>query len=409
MVKGITPAQPAPIVTPQATPTAASHAAATGTSSNWLDKVLGWFRAKPAAMPAPTASTDIKVAPARDARRDGRRGQPGGRPDGDRRHDRRDRRDDRREQGRDAQQRKEGARAPSSGTSGRSDEQRKERAEGKSEGKHDGRRQREPREAREPREPKEQREPREGRESREPREARPPREQREPRKTRETTQKAERPQREQRNDSQGAALETPEIPKVDAPSGDLTQGNGEERRDGRRRRGRRGRGGDRPEHASHETAATTSAAPLEQAELPAAVETTGQTPIDIAAIPLQVSAAPLPTTSFDSSPQTTMRTLAVEAPSFDAQPATVAIVARAADTSSTAVESPMHAERPTIDLSLPSDSGLEMVETRSHGSEATVEPEAPRPRRARPPRVVMEEAALQMVETRPAEGDKPVS
>jgi hypothetical protein len=58
-------------------------------------------------------------------------------------------------------------------------------------------------------------------------------------------------------------------------------------------------------------------------------------------------------------------------------------------------------ELPPVTLTLPTDSGLEMVETKHH---APVEPEpeadAQRPRRVRPPRVNVAEEPLQMVETR---------
>jgi hypothetical protein len=63
---------------------------------------------------------------------------------------------------------------------------------------------------------------------------------------------------------------------------------------------------------------------------------------------------------------------------------------------------------PPVSMSLPPDSGLELVETRS---KATIvpepEPEAPAgPRRARPPRVVIQDEPLQIIETR-KEGPPP--
>jgi hypothetical protein len=57
---------------------------------------------------------------------------------------------------------------------------------------------------------------------------------------------------------------------------------------------------------------------------------------------------------------------------------------------------------PPVAMTLPPDSGLEMVETRSKGA-PTPEPEvAPPagPRRVRPPRVVVAEEPLQIIETR---------
>ena len=63
---------------------------------------------------------------------------------------------------------------------------------------------------------------------------------------------------------------------------------------------------------------------------------------------------------------------------------------------------------PPVSMSLPADSGLELVETRSKGT-FVPEPEAPAPagpRRVRPPRVVIEDEPLQIVETR-KEGPPP--
>jgi hypothetical protein len=61
-------------------------------------------------------------------------------------------------------------------------------------------------------------------------------------------------------------------------------------------------------------------------------------------------------------------------------------------------------------MALPSDSGLELVETRSKGAVAPQpepEPAAPAgPRRARPPRVVIQDEPLQIIETR-KEGPPP--
>jgi len=54
---------------------------------------------------------------------------------------------------------------------------------------------------------------------------------------------------------------------------------------------------------------------------------------------------------------------------------------------------------PPISLTLPEDSGLELVETRHHAP-AAEEPEAPRPKRVRPPRVEVASEALEIVETR---------
>jgi len=57
---------------------------------------------------------------------------------------------------------------------------------------------------------------------------------------------------------------------------------------------------------------------------------------------------------------------------------------------------------PSVPYTLPSDSGLEMVEThRTHAAPPVAdEVEVPRPRRVRPPRVALPEEPLEFVETR---------
>jgi hypothetical protein len=59
------------------------------------------------------------------------------------------------------------------------------------------------------------------------------------------------------------------------------------------------------------------------------------------------------------------------------------------------------AELPPVALTLPPDSGLELVETR-HRAEPPVEtaPQPTGPRRVRPPRVVIADEPLEIVETR---------
>ena len=77
VVKGITPAQPAPTVAerPAQVQTPASAPAGNG----WLDRVLAWFQPKPA-IPAPAVRVE-KSAERRDARRDqSRRARPAARP-----------------------------------------------------------------------------------------------------------------------------------------------------------------------------------------------------------------------------------------------------------------------------------------------------------------------------------------
>jgi hypothetical protein len=62
---------------------------------------------------------------------------------------------------------------------------------------------------------------------------------------------------------------------------------------------------------------------------------------------------------------------------------------------------------PPIQLTLPADSGLELIETRHRAEPEPQQPEAPRPRRVRPPRVVVADEPLQMVETKHDAGGTP--
>src|SRR5690242_1464825 len=69
VVKGITPAQPAPL--PQEKPAPQPIAApAPIAAGGWLNKVLGWFKAQPA-IPTPTAQSAAPT-PAREQRGEGR-------------------------------------------------------------------------------------------------------------------------------------------------------------------------------------------------------------------------------------------------------------------------------------------------------------------------------------------------
>ena len=367
MVKGITPEQPAPVASaPRATPAHAQSAA--GATGNWLDKVLGWFRAKPALAPAPAPQPSAKREPAREGRRDGRHGPQAGPARGERRGDRRD---DRRDQGRDAHQRKDVQRAqPPGQAGGRRDENRKERSDARHE----------PREAKESREPKVAREPKEQREPREPREAR---------QRRDGQPRQERAPREPRVDAQ--ATGAPAITSTDALThAAAPSGNGEERREGgRRRRGRRGRAGEAAEHGAPQgsgkapavAASTEPSGPAPESVTPPSTHT----PIDVAAIPLQVSAAP----------QVPIREHAVI---DDAPPAERPLVP---------VRPRNQPELPPLALAPAADSGLEMIETRARADEPVAQVETPRPVRKRPPRAVVADEPLQMVETRHDEGGTP--
>jgi len=68
-------------------------------------------------------------------------------------------------------------------------------------------------------------------------------------------------------------------------------------------------------------------------------------------------------------------------------------------------ERPRQDPRPPIDVTLPPESDLVLVETRFAGpSPDDADSELPRPRRARPPRMTAPEEPLQIVETRKHDG-----
>jgi ribonuclease E len=60
---------------------------------------------------------------------------------------------------------------------------------------------------------------------------------------------------------------------------------------------------------------------------------------------------------------------------------------------------PVIPDIPPIALTLPPDSGLVLVET-SHAAPPAEEPEAPRPKRTRPPKVEIASEPLEIIETR---------
>ena len=65
-----------------------------------------------------------------------------------------------------------------------------------------------------------------------------------------------------------------------------------------------------------------------------------------------------------------------------------------------AVKVPPPPPLPAIALTLPPDSGLELVETRFHAPASADEtPEPPRPKRVRPPRVEIASEPLEIIET----------
>jgi hypothetical protein len=121
-------------------------------------------------------------------------------------------------------------------------------------------------------------------------------------------------------------------------------------------------------------------------------------PVDVAAIPVQVVATSLHAAHAalpDVAPQAVR-----EAPALPDVPARPEVASEPVR--------PAAPPLPAIDLALPADSTLEMVETRHRSIEpALPDAEVARPRRVRPPRVVVADEPLQMVETRHEDGDKP--
>jgi len=286
MVKGITPASPAPsapvkVVAPVAAPVAVSAASSgAGGFIGWLKNLFG---VKPEVAPAPAPV--VAPAPVRPAR--------GERPErtgtgGDRGRNRRG-----------GAASRDGAATAAAGTAagatgtagGRQGARREEREPKETSEVREPREGREPREPREPRGGREAREPREAREGREPREARAvrePRETREPREPRETRERAperaeasergerrergERPERGERRKpqpdvavealTQGETVDSDTTEDLQAGAESLQNGavnmtqadqasaarEGEERR--RRRRGRRGGRRDREEEGA---------------------------------------------------------------------------------------------------------------------------------------------------------------
>jgi len=398
MVKGITPAQPAPIpVERPATPMAATPTAPS--EGSWLTRVMSWFTAKPeapAAAPAPARRDSRGEARADDRPRDGRRdgrsgdsrnGDSRDRKRGDNRNDARRGGDQRRDEPRDGNQANRRDRDP------RGDKRPGERGEQRPEG------------ARPPRDGKPQGDARRdgNRPPREPREGgKPPREPRgEPALVADTVSPA------------GIA---PNVPPQNEAGGEAREGN-------RRRRGRRGRGGDRPEGAAGPgdngavqdehapkvgdalSMADTSEAGASDS-LPQAQEARAPREPRPSREPRQPREQREPRAPREQpeppaaqvSPVPQDPPHAATASLFDEASAPSAPVARArpADMVKAAPPQPL----PPIALTLPPESGLELVETRFTAPATFNEaPEPPRPKRVRPPRVEIPSEPLEIVET----------
>ena len=400
MVKGITPAQPAPVPVdrPESAARATAAPATTGEGS-WLSRMMRWFSATPAApaaAPAParrdSVGEDRGNARSRDGRRDARGGDNRDRKRGEGRNEGRN------EGRRGGEQRRDESRDGSqTDARNRRGERNEQRGDRRGEQKTEGARQ-----APQQRDGKAQGEGR--RDSN-----RPPRE-------------SGKPPREPRGeaalvvDTLGPAGATPAVPPQNEPGGEAREGN-------RRRRGRRGRGGDRsdqPAVPGEALAARDDSAPsvidaLSMVAAPDVVTPEGTPPQKQEARapreprpprePRQPREArePRPPREPSDAPMPQMAPVAPE-------PTHVAATSRSDDAPAVVPPDPIRpveAPRvpsphplPAIALALPPDSGLELVETRfSAPLPADETPEPPRPKRVRPPRVEVATEPLEIIET----------
>ncbi len=439
-VKGITPAQPAPIPAPAAATNAAPAPAA---SDGWFARVLAWFRSEPA-IPAPPQRPPERAPSQRgENRREGREQREGRGRSHERRGEGRDqRRDERPKEGRRDERRGEPRQTQSQpprqqGQGAQRRDGQREQAQRPPREPREGQPQREPREGQPPREPREgqpQREPREGQPQREPREGQPHREpregqpQREPREGQPQREPREsQPHREPREGQPHREPRAPREPRnhptppsqADAASATgeaaiLHQtpgaqpgepgegaGGGRRRRD-RHRRGDRSEREPRPDQA--ETVASASPAP----ELTAPHEAI--TPIDE---PQAAASEPMPSSARpteETQPSQSTADLATPAPV--AMPALISAEPEKREPQvpdeppMPVVEAPTLPSNmpplPPMSMTPPAESGLVLVET-AHGTSRFVaqpDEEAPRPKRVRPPPPVIAEEPLQLVETR---------
>ena len=381
VVKGITPAQPAPmsVAAPEASaPKPVVRPAEPGPLS-LLNRIIGWFKG---AEPAPVVVAPEPKPVRRDATETSRRRERGDRKDGRQRHER---------------------------------------------GPRPEKQEREPRLEREPkqessaaeqeREPRQERPPKGGRGEREPRQERPPR------------QEGQRPEREPKP-RQEAILDQPRVALTEAPppqDGDArTDGEG---REGRARRGRRGGRRERGDRQGREATpegnqtneyiepatqnanvAELSASAEVTAQAALTVETTAPEPAVSEVPPVQLAAEKpdpnLPQIALPVNYMTKPVVVAADVPTEAAatpheevtQPVAAAvpieeqpIIARAFETTS--------ANDLQIDLN---SAGLELVETRRDKAVATVTqmgeeaPRRPRRIRQRPPRSSESESLMQV-------------
>ena len=329
VVKGITPVQPAPMPM--------ERAAEAPPQENWLNKVLGWFRSKPA---------EPMVAPVRsEATREDR---------GRERHDRerRGQRGDRRGQAR--------------------------------EGQRETQRQRQPQAGQQPQQPRRDRE--------QQREA-----QRASREERREGQR-QRAQGEAKQQGQPVALDhnAPAITQghpIAPREGEREGGRRRRRRGGRDRGDRAERGEQRPREARAERTESEPPVPAPAAPVAATIDDTipnAWTPVVPAASSLE-----------SARPQEAELAAALEPGAPAVAPVAVPAAVESEPRAASRVESapPLEIpEPPRISLELPPESGLVLVET-SHENAPPAEPEAVPRGRARPPRAEIHDQPMEMVET----------
>ena len=404
VVKGITPAQPAPVAASRPAPAIEPM---THPSGGWFTRMMHWLRTPPAPASVPTPENapaaslpgerarDSRPPRGRDTARDGRR--PEVRREGQRRDERRPDRERKDARAGDDTRRKGQSAIESQRPPGRKDGEHRE-----------ARREREPREVRRDgesheghrddtvREPRRDGVRRDGRRDGEPRE---------PREPREGKTGAQRPAREPKQPS--AVIEAPTDSSTEGSHAPIAAGNGaDELREGgsRRRRGRRGRGSERAPRPSPESQTAQPADESAQAQPESALVAAVEAPATLVAHSLTTAFVESPDLSIPA-PADVMPPAREASPSNSTSaPAAQPVVARAEPTVAAvepvviASDSPPAAE--PVPMSLPPDSDLVMVETRFAPAVETEEPAVPRARRVRPARTVTADEPLQMVETR---------
>jgi ribonuclease E len=375
MVKGIAPAQPAPL--PVEKPIAHASASASPAGESWFSRVLEWFRAKPEATPPMAEVKSREARPAdrnRDGRRDGRRGDDRDRPRGDSRRGGEQRRDEPREARR-------GGGDPRRDQRGEHRDQRNEGQQNRGASGAQGTARRDER--------------RDG--NRGPqRESQKPREQREPR-------------------NEAALVTEDAVPMTASTSPPALQN--ETKEGGRRRRGRRGRGGDRSDRPAQSDAGVRDAANApsvaDVVEMVAGGEPVVATPMREPKPPKTPREPRPPRESREPREPREARAQRTapplegevevalsEAPVAEpvAEP-TIAPPVRPVEPVHVALRPPMP-ELPPIALTLPADSDLVLVETSHHAPVPIEETPTPRQKRVRPTRVETASEPLEIVETR---------